>query len=128
MLDTVKNKYDKYFIGCILYAIYSRSRWSAMANIHHFFFDVIDTSDGPFGFVEARTRIHKTSTTAERKAMYMPYVASVNGIGSGSWGLKWKVVLEELGLLELGPPHGPICRAPTVDGGFTKRFGQRDTA
>ena len=121
MLDTVKNKYDKYFIGCILYAIYSRSRWSDMANIHHFFFDVIDTSDGPFGFVEARTRIHKTSTTAERKAMYMPYVASVNGIGSGSWGLKWKVVLEELGLLELGPPYGPICKAPTVDGGFAKR-------
>ena len=92
-----------------------------MANIHHFFFDVIDTSDGPFGFVEARTRVHKTSTTAERKAMYMPYVASVNGIGSGSWSLKWKAVLEELGLLDLGAPHGPICRAPTVDGGFTKR-------
>ena len=118
MLDTVRNKY---FIGCILYAIYSRSRWSDMANIHHFFFDVIDTNDGPFGFVEARTRIHKTSTTAERKAMYMPYVALVNGIGSGSWGLKWKVVLEELGLLDLGAPFGPICRAPTVDGGFTKR-------
>ena len=55
---------------------------------------------GPFGFVEARTRIHKTSTTAERKAMYMPYVAPIQGVGDGYWGLDWKAVLEELQLMD----------------------------
>ena len=85
-LSTSSNILDKYFTGCLLYAIYTRSRWADMGNI-------IETADGPFGFVEARTRIHKTSTTAERKAMYMPYVAPIQGVGDGYWGLEWKAVV-----------------------------------
>eukprot|EP00434_Breviolum_minutum_P034375 symbB.v1.2.030424.t1/scaffold3428.1/size56978/3 len=96
-LSTSSNILDKYFTGCLLYAIYTRSRWADMGNIDRLFFDVIETADGPFGFVEARTRIHKTSTTAERKAMYMRYVAPIQG------------------------PFGPVCRATRADGAFTCR-------
>ena len=93
-----------------------------MGNIDRLFFDVIETADGPFGFVEARTRIHKTSTTAERKAMYMPYVAPIQGVGDGYWGLDWKAVLEELQLMDpKRRPFGPVCRATRADGTFTCR-------
>ena len=40
-----------------------------------FGFDVMEADSGPFGFVEGRTRIHKTSNTAEKKALYLPFVA-----------------------------------------------------
>lgn len=75
LLTTLTNKYDRYFVGRLLFCLYSRSRWSDMSNIQKFYFDVIETEDGPFGFVEAFTRIHKTSNTAEKKAMYMQSVA-----------------------------------------------------
>ena len=85
-------------------------------------FDIIDAPSGPFGFIEAeaKTRIHKTSNTEERKAMYMPYVAPVVGLGEAPWGIAWQDVLWELGLLDQGEPFGPICRTPSADGNFTK--------
>ena len=82
MLETVADRLDQYYIGCHLYALYSRSRWSDMANMQSFGFDIIDTEEGPFGFVEGKTRIRKTSAHAERKAMYMPYVAPITGVSA----------------------------------------------
>ena len=49
-LATSSNLLDKYFSGCILFAIYSRSRWADMNNLDRVFFDVMDTASGPFGF------------------------------------------------------------------------------
>ena len=92
-LTTSSSILDKYFTGCLLFAIYTRSQWADMGNIDRLFFDVMETEDGPFGFVEARTRIHKTSTTAERKAMYMPYVAPIQGVGDGYRVLSGKLSL-----------------------------------
>jgi len=65
-LTTSSSILDKYFTGCLLYAIYTRSRWADMGNIDRPFFDAMETEDGPFGFVEAGTRIHKTSAIRQR--------------------------------------------------------------
>ena len=86
-----------------------------------FFYDTIEKEGVSYGYVEARTRVHKTSTSEERKAMYMPFVAPIQGIKDFSWALSWKDALMELGLLTGLEPHGAVCRAPTVSGGFTKR-------
>eukprot|EP00438_Fugacium_kawagutii_P020059 Skav201039 [mRNA] locus=scaffold3386:228678:230729:+ [translate_table: standard] len=115
------NPVEAYYVGCLLFALYSRARWSDMAHMQFFFFDVIETSEGPFGFVEAKTRLHKTSTTAERKAMYMPYVAPVFGVAKEAWGLGWQRALLALGLLPGNIPYGPICKAMRPDGSFTRR-------
>eukprot|EP00435_Cladocopium_sp_Y103_P019907 s2627_g4.t2 len=120
-LLTEKNVLDRYFIGCLLFALYSRARWGDLASMHSLEFDIIATNAGPFGFIEARTRIHKTSNTAERKAMYMPYVAPICGLLEEPWGLAWRDVLMDLGLLQHRDPFGPICRAPSSEGSFTKR-------
>eukprot|EP00435_Cladocopium_sp_Y103_P010077 s916_g2.t1 len=121
MVSGATNVLDKYFAGCMLFALYSRARWSDLACMQCLFYDVVDTHEGPFGFVEARTRIHKTSSSAEKKALYLPFVAPIQGIGEGYWGLAWKEALQELGLLHDREPYGAICRAPTSVGGFTKR-------
>jgi len=48
-----------------------------MGNLATFEFDIIETKEGPFGFVEGRSRIHKTATSEERKTLYMPFVAPI---------------------------------------------------
>eukprot|EP00435_Cladocopium_sp_Y103_P004289 s4507_g1.t1 len=93
LCKTSPSVYDRYYIGCLLLACYAR----------------------------ARLRVHKTSTSEERKAMYMPFVAPIQGVESFCWAIEWKDALIELGLLTGFEPHGAICRAPTVSGGFTKR-------
>eukprot|EP00435_Cladocopium_sp_Y103_P048557 s482_g14.t1 len=105
----------------MLFCMYARARWGDMSSMQSLQFDVIATESGPFGFVEARTRIHKTSNTAERKAMYMPFVAPIQGLGEEAWGLVWQDVLGRLGMLDRAEPYGPICRAPSSEGSFTRR-------
>eukprot|EP00435_Cladocopium_sp_Y103_P075962 s57_g71.t1 len=95
-LRTSSRVYDRYFLGCMLYALYSRARWGDMAAMRSLEFDVITVGDGPFGFVEGRTRIHKTSTTVERKAMFMPDVTPIKGVCEEPWGLEWEKTLLEL--------------------------------
>eukprot|EP00435_Cladocopium_sp_Y103_P033131 s4531_g8.t1 len=121
MVESAENILDKYFAGCMLFAIYSRARWSDLASMQSFFFDVIDTEFGPFGFVESRTRIYKTSNSAEKKALYLPFVAPIHGVSENPWALSWQKTLGLLGLLCEVEPYGPNCRAPTSQGGFTKR-------
>ena len=41
----------------------------------------METDNGPFGFVEGRARIYTTSSTAENKALYLPFVAPIDGVG-----------------------------------------------
>ena len=120
-LENSKYVLDRYYIGCILFALYSRSRWSDMSNLATFEFDVIDTSNGPFGFVEGRSRIHKTATSEERKTLYMPFVAPIWGVRTRPWGLDFKAALEEVGMLNERDPFGPLCRATRPDGTFTVR-------
>ena len=115
-LENSKYVLDRYYLGCILFALYSRSRWSDMANLATFEFDVIQTSHGPFGFVEGRSRIHKTATSEERKTLYMPFVAPIWGVTSKAWGLNFKAALEEVGMLTKRDPFGPLCRATRPDG------------
>ena len=121
LVSTMPNILDRYFAGCFTFALMSRARWSDLAHIQSIMFDVIDAAEGPFGFVEAKTRIHKTSTTAERKAMYMPFVAPIMGVGPMPWTLEWKKTLDELGIDITEEPFGAICRAPGVDGRLSRR-------
>eukprot|EP00435_Cladocopium_sp_Y103_P051818 s3100_g16.t1 len=100
-LRTATNLYDKYFIGCMLFALYSRARWGDMSSMQSLELDAIQVGDGPFGFIEAKTRIHKTSSSEERKAMFMPYAALIRGIGEVPWTMG--IGMGE-GLDSLAPP------------------------
>ena len=47
---------------------------------------MIDTKDGKFGFVEVRSRVHKTGGTEEKKALFMPFIAPVAGVTTKALG------------------------------------------
>ena len=65
---------DVYFVGCWLFALYARARWSDMRYIHKAQLDKSDVDGGVFGFFECTTKYVKTSTSVERKARFMPMV------------------------------------------------------
>ena len=48
---------DRYLVGGLLFALYSRSRWSDLRYIQSI---CVDRAPDGSGFVEARTRVHKT--------------------------------------------------------------------
>ena len=116
-----RNTLDRYFAGCLLFCLYSRARWSDIGNVDMIEWDVTEVENEPFGFIETRTRITKTSTTEEKKILWMPFVAPIVGLGPQPWGLAWAEVLKELGFDLNHTPYGPICRAPCADGSFSKR-------
>ena len=115
------NAVDRYMVGCILYAVYARCRWSDLHSIHSIEFDVIDTKDGKFGFVEVRSRAHKTGGTEEKKALFMPFVAPIAGVTTRPWAMAWKEAMESLGFCLWRRPYGAICRAPSASGTFGVR-------
>ena len=117
-----RNLIDKFMLGCILFAIYGRCRWSDLESVNSLEFDIVDTPEGgKFGFVEMRTRVHKTGGTEERKAMFMPYVAPICGVCNPPWAREWKDTMEKLEIDLTVKNFGAICRAPRSDSGFTKR-------
>ena len=54
-------------------------------------------------------------------SFHLPFVAPITGVREQPWALAWQKVLEQLGLLHVMEPYGPICKALTSEGGFTKR-------
>lgn len=111
-----RDPFDKYLVGCILFAIFSRSRWSDLAQLDSLQLDVTDTREGPFGFVEGRTRHHKTGSSAIKKSMQMPLVSPIAGVSSCLWALIWFEVMDSIGFQHGQEPLGALCRAPHDDG------------
>ena len=84
-------------------------------------FDYRVHETGIYGFIEARTRVHKTGTSEEKKAMQMPLVAPIQGLLSKPWSLVWKESLEFFGLLPGGDKFGALCRPVDKDQNLYKR-------
>ena len=102
---------DTYVLGGELFALYSRSRWSDLRRIHSIWID-FDSDDRCSGFVEARTREHKTSNTVRTKRRAMPLVAPFPGVTEANWVSSWWHAAQRLGVDWSAVPFGPLVRAP----------------
>ena len=80
-----------------------------------------DYNGQPFGFVEARTKFHKTATSFAKKQRHMPLVAPILGVTSTDWSDKWVRAMLELKVALDHEPFGAICRAPAHDGSLCRR-------
>ena len=112
---------DVYLLGCCLFALYSRSRWSDLQHLQTMWIERHEVSDGWFGFVEARTRFHKTGSSMERKLRYMPLVAPISGITDTDWTDLWMNSMWHVGFDFKAQPVGALCRAPLHGGGLAQR-------
>ncbi|CAE7737917.1 unnamed protein product [Symbiodinium sp. CCMP2592] len=111
---------DTYVLGGIVFCLYSRSRWSDLRNLLCIWVD-FESEDHLSGFVEARTRDHKTSNTAQTKRRAMPLVAPFPGVTDANWvGAWWNAGLR-LGVQWDADSFGPLVRAPDAEGQLCKR-------
>ena len=105
--------FDRYIAGCILFAVYSRSRWSDLAFLSDLCLDTTETELGPVGFVEGSTKFQKMGSTALKRAMQMPLVAPILGVTDKSWAVEWFSILEQVQFNISAKPVGAMCRPPT---------------
>lgn len=104
--------FDRYIAGCILFAIYSRSRWSDLAFLSDLALDTTETELGRVGFVEGSTRFQKTGSTALKRAMQMPLVAPIRGVTDKLWAVDWFHILHQVDFDLTAEPVGAMCRPP----------------
>lgn len=136
-IDTI----DKYLVGSVLFAIFSRSRWSDLRYVDSLTIDKQIVNGEPFGFVESSTKYHKTATTLLKKQLKMPLVAPVLGVTHTDWGSEWEQAMTTLGIDISAVPFAAICKAPQEGGyigvrsctseeigDFVNRFLKCDTA
>ena len=106
------NVFDRYIAGCVLFAIYSRSRWSDLAFLSDLALDTTETELGRIGFVEGSTRFQKTGSTALKRAMQMPLVAPICGVTDKLWAVEWFHILDQVQFDLAAEPVGAMCRPP----------------
>ena len=111
---------DIYMLGAIIFAVLSRSRWSDLRFVDQFWVERVEFNGQLFGFVEARTKFHKTATSLAKKQRHMPLVAPLLGVTDVDWSKHWLSAME-LNIDVDHEPFGAICRAPAHDGSLCRR-------
>ena len=119
--------WDIYMVGCCLFAIFSRSRWSDLEYMDELYVDrsddyptEVDGAGELFGFVEGRTRRHKGATTVIRKRRQMPIVAPLLGVSGLDWTAAWMESMVAVGFDVHARPLGALCRPPLPNGQLAK--------
>ena len=119
--DERLDRTDPVACGCMLFCLYSRSRWSDLRKIYGFVMDVREVNGHISGYLECRTRSHKTSRQIAKSGLAMPLVAPVWGLLTPPWGLRFvklcAVAERTLSSLE----QEPMLAAPDPDGQWSKR-------
>ena len=76
---------DRYAAGSFLFCLYSRSRLSDLRKVRGFIKDVSESNGAIYGYIECRTRSHKTSRLVAHQGLAMPLIAPVWGLLAPPW-------------------------------------------
>lgn len=112
---------DRVACGCLLFCLYSRSRWSDLKRIYSFVEDVLERDGKISGYIECRTRTHKTARLVSRSGAAMPLVAPVWGVTSPPWGLSLARLFRAADRPIEAIDQGPMLLAPRPDGSWSDR-------
>ena len=85
MADEKNVMIDRFACGCFLFALFSRSRWSDLRCVYGFASDIIEIDGKIAGYLEYKTRSHKTARLVKRQGLSMPLVAPAWGVGNTPW-------------------------------------------
>jgi len=112
---------DRVACGCMLFCLYSRSRWSDLKKIYGFQSDIAEQFGKISGYIECRTRSHKTARLVARSGLAMPLVAPIWGVTSPPWGLTFLRLCESANRPLMKIDLAPLLVAPTPEGQWTDR-------
>ena len=121
LADPCKASVDRYAMGCVLFAIYSRARFADLFDIEEFIPDVIETPNGWRGYLELRSASHKLRSVGDGLGLSLPLIAPVRGLGDGEWGMKFIEVSNLVSLDIKMRIRGPLLPAPDKLGNWTDR-------
>eukprot|EP00435_Cladocopium_sp_Y103_P066278 s379_g28.t1 len=109
--------WDRVFSGSILFAVYSRARWSDLMHCDQVFTD----SDGEHvvQFIEGHTSVHKSMRASVFKHRFLPLTAPAVGVTTECWVETWLESRKQLGILM--PPEHTVMPAPDPSGAPTMR-------
>ena len=121
LLDEKLEMTDRVACACMLFCLYSRSRWSDLRRVYGFVQDVVESNGKISGYVECRTRSHKTARLVSQSGAAMPLVAPVWGVTSPPWGLSFSRLLAATGRPLETIEQQPLLLAPKLDGTWSGR-------
>ncbi len=70
---------DRFATGCFLFALFSRSMWSDLRCVYGYTADTLEVEGKITGYLEYKTRSHKTARLVQKQDLSMPLVAPVWG-------------------------------------------------
>ena len=120
-MDAGLDMIDVYFLGAIIFAVLSRSRWSDLKFLQCIWIERTEFDGELYGFLEARTKHHKTATSLAKKQRFMPLVAPLLGVTGIDWTKHWIAAMTVLGISLDDEPFGALCRAPDSEGLLGRR-------
>lgn len=113
--------FDRYASGCMLFCLYSRSRWSDIRKIYSFLADIDEKEGRISGYLECKTRSHKTSRLVAKGGLAMPLVAPIWGVTFPPWGLAFLKVAQLVNRPVESLDKEPMLTAPNLSGGWSGR-------
>ena len=115
-MDNLRNSLlERIFAAHVLFAIYSRSRWSDLRCVKQIIFD---WGRDDRGYIEVLTVHHKSTRTSELKTKLLPVVAPTQGIVEGVWARTFQSLRAEGGLINEGEIQGALLPVPSGDSGW----------
>ncbi|CAL1129302.1 unnamed protein product [Cladocopium goreaui] len=114
---------DRYAIGVVLFATYSRARFGDLRKISSVILDEANsTSTGCLGYIEMNSASHKMRAFGNRLGAHVPLVAPIKGLGKTAWGKTFISLATKVGLnLTAWCPLCPLLPAPNLMGDWTGR-------
>ena len=121
LADAGQDIVDRYAAGCLLFAIFSRSRISDLRKVRDWHVDFSCIKSHSQGFLECSTRSHKTARDVAASGLAMPLVAPALGLKGVSWAVVFSEVASAVGLSFEDREEGPLLPAPDQSGGWLQR-------
>ena len=78
---------DRYAVGVMLFAVFSRARIGDLAPVQKVIVDVCMVDVEHEGFIEVVSQSHKMRMASTALGLHLPLIAPGRGVGTRSWGL-----------------------------------------
>ena len=89
--------------------------------VYNYTADIVEMEGKITGYLECKTRSHKTARLVQKQGLSMPLVAPVWGVGKTPWVLEFLKVARLADTPFKHLDHVPMLPAPTEDGQWTDR-------
>ena len=116
VVDESRNIWDRIFIGSVLVAVYSRSRWNDLQHSTRMIQD--RDTDGRLIFLEFTIDDHKCVGSSVFRNSHLHAVSPCLGVVDDGWAEKW-LACRDIMELVVGP--SPVMPAPNISGAPTSR-------